>query len=147
MMASAIQFAFERSRFTVFVMVGLLITGMSLYVNFPKREDPEILVRVAVVTVEFPGMAPQRLEELVAGPVERKIREIPEVDEISTRLTSGRMSINVKLKDQVTELEPIWQTLRDKMEEVARELPTGSRWLGPRWGIRIASNPGRRQRR
>ncbi|MFK8048384.1 MAG: efflux RND transporter permease subunit [Halioglobus sp.] len=119
----------ERSRLTVLLMIGLLLLGATLYNSFPKREDPEISIRQSVVTIQFPGMSPQRMENLIADPAERKIREIPEVDEIETRVTTGEISIEVSAKDSISDLDQVWQELRDKMEEVARELPEGS--LGP----------------
>lgn len=119
-------FGIERSQFTILAMIGLVITGLLLYVGFPKREDPEITIRTALVTANFAGMTPERMEQLIADPVERKIRAIAEVDDIETLLSTGQMRIQVTLKDQFLELEPIWQELRDKMEEVQRELPSGT---------------------
>lgn len=120
------EFGLKRTRLTILAMVGLLLIGTLLYNGFSKREDPEITIRTSVVTVTFPGMTPKRMERLIADPVERKIREIPEVDELKTLITTGRMSIDVVLDDKVKDLDPIWQELRDKMEEIARELPEGS---------------------
>lgn len=120
------QLGLERSRLTVLAMIGLLLSGIFLYGSFPKREDPEITIRNAKVIIEFAGMVPERMENLIADPVERKIRAIPEVDEIKTLITTGRTSIDVMLRDNVTDLNPVWQELRDKMEEVVRELPSGT---------------------
>lgn len=120
------QFGLERSRLTVMAMIGLLLVGALLYSSFPKREDPEITIRSAVVTIEFNGMVPERMENLIADPVERKIRAIPEVDEIRTLISTGSTTIDVELHDHIDDLDPVWQELRDKMEEVARELPSGS---------------------
>jgi multidrug efflux pump subunit AcrB len=78
------RFGLERSRFTITVMAGLLALGIALYTNFPKREDPAVVIRTAVVTASFPGMAPERMENLVAIPIERKIRELAEVKDIRT---------------------------------------------------------------
>lgn len=113
----------ERSRLTILVMIGLIGFGSSLYNGFPKREDPEITIRTAQVTVNFQGMSPQRMEELIASPVERKIREIAEVEDINTVITTGTTQIDVVVYDRYTQLDSIWQELRDKMEEVARDLP------------------------
>ena len=123
------EFGLERSRLTILAMVGLISLGALLYTEFPKREDPEISIRTSVVTTQFPGMAPERIELLIADPVERKIREIPEVDEIRTRIFTGVVSIYVDLKDEIDDLDAAWQELRDKMEEVQRDLPQGS--VGP----------------
>lgn len=119
----------SKPRLTLFVMLGLIVMGVSLYGEFPKNEEPEITLRTAVVTAVFPGLSPTRIEQLIAEPIERKIRQLAEVDEIETRLVTGKATINVTLYDRYTDLDQIWQELRDKMETVARELPSGT--VGP----------------
>jgi multidrug efflux pump subunit AcrB len=119
----------ERSRFTVTVMAGLLVFGIALYPNFPKREDPVVVIRTAVVSAQFPGMAPERMENLVAVPIERKIRELAEVKDVRTLATEGSLIIYVDLKDEVGNVNATWQRLRDKADDVKVELPNGT--LGP----------------
>lgn len=125
-MTSLTELGLGKARFTVLLMVSLVISGMLLYVDFPKREDPEIIIRTAIVDARYPGMTPERVENLIAEKIERKIREIKEVDEINTVLKTGSMRTYVNLKDEVTDLDPIWQELRDKMGDVERELPEGT---------------------
>lgn len=115
-----------RSRFTLLLMIALVVSGLLLYKDFAKREAPEITIRTAIVSALYPGMPPERIENLVTEKVERKIREIAEVKEIRTILTTGRMRTYVELKDSVNDLEPIWQSLRDKMTDISRELPEGA---------------------
>lgn len=120
------ELGLTRARFTLLLMVSLVISGALLYVDFPKREDPEILIRTAIVDARYPGMTPERVENLIAETIERKVREIKEVDEIATVLKTGSLRTYVTLKDEVTDLAPIWQELRDKMEEAARDVPEGT---------------------
>lgn len=115
-----------RSQFTFLLMGALILSGLLLYKDFAKRESPEITIRTAIVSALYPGMPPGRIENLVTEKVERKIREIAEVKEIRTILTTGRMRTYVELKDEVDNLEPIWQSLRDKMNDISRELPEGA---------------------
>ena len=122
-------FGLARSRFTIAVMICLMLAGVVLYPNFPKREDPVIVVRTAVVSALFPGMAPERMENLVAVPIERKIRELAEVKDIRTLATEGALTIYVDLKDEVGNVNAAWQRLRDKMGDVKIELPDGV--IGP----------------
>lgn len=122
-------FGLARSRFTIAVMICLLLAGVVLYPNFPKREDPVIVIRTAVVSALFPGMAPDRLENLVAIPIERKIRELAEVKDNRTLATEGALTIYVDLKDEVGNVNAAWQRLRDKMGDVKVELPEGV--IGP----------------
>ena len=119
------RFGLARSRFTIAVMIGLLVAGIGLYPNFPKREDPVIVIRTAVVSALFPGMAPERMENLVAVPIERKIRELAEVKDIRTLAGEGSLTIYVDLKDEIGNVNATWQRLRDKMGDVKVELPDG----------------------
>ncbi len=98
-MTSLTELGLNKHRFTLLLMISLVISGILLYVDFPKREDPEILIRTAIVDARYPGMTPERVENLIAEKVERKIREIKEVDEINTVLKTGSMRIYVNLKD------------------------------------------------
>jgi multidrug efflux pump subunit AcrB len=119
------RFGLARSRFTIATMIGLLVAGMGLYPNFPKREDPVIVIRTAVVSALFPGMAPERMENLVAVAIERKIRELPEVKDIRTLAGEGSLITYVDLKDETRNVNAVWQRLRDKMGDVKNELPDG----------------------
>ncbi len=113
----------EKPSLTVFVMLAMVVMGSLLFVGFPKSEEPEITIRTAVVSASFPGMPPARLEQLIAEPIERKIRQLAEVKTIETLLVTGDVTIHVTVHDRFADLAPIWQELRDKMEEVVRELP------------------------
>jgi multidrug efflux pump subunit AcrB len=123
------RFGLERSRFTITIMAGLLALGIGLYTNFPKREDPVVVIRTAVVTASFAGLAPERMENLVAVPIERKVRELAEVKDIRTLATEGSLIIYVDLKDEVADVNGTWQRLRNKMDDVKLDLPEGT--VGP----------------
>jgi hypothetical protein len=57
----------ERSRFTVTVMAGLLVFGIALYPNFPKREDPVVVIRTAIpANSEVRHLAERQLSPCVA---------------------------------------------------------------------------------
>ncbi|WP_208617506.1 efflux RND transporter permease subunit [Bradyrhizobium arachidis] len=106
-------------------MIVLLAAGVALYPSFPKREDPVVVIRTAVVSALSPGMAPERVENLIAIPIERKIRELAEVKDIRTLASEGSLIIYVDLKDEIGNVNATWQRLRDKMGDVKVELPAG----------------------
>ena len=122
-------FALNNSRFTALVVVLLAVTGFALFGNFPSKEDPEVTVREAVVAAYFPGMAPERVENLIARKLEKQIRKIPEVRKIKSSSKTGVAIVHVVIYDKFFEMAPIWQDLRNKMQEVKVSLPSGT--LGP----------------
>lgn len=72
----------EKTRLSILVMLLAIAIGASSYLNLPKREDPEIIIRTAIVTAANPGLRLEQLEELVAMPLEEAARAIPGVDEV-----------------------------------------------------------------
>ena len=122
------RFGLDKSRFTGLVMVLVVTIGLLSYVGIPKREDPAITIRTAAVIATFGGMSPVRVENLIAVPIERKIREIGEVEDIETIITSGQALFYVHLRDAVPseDIESAWEDLRNKMTNVVAELPTGT---------------------
>jgi len=122
------RFGLLKSRLTVLMMVFILGLGAMSYLGIPKRENPEITIRTAVVAASFDGMAPERMEQLIATPLERKIREIGDVEDIETIISGGQVLIYVDLFDTVqgTGIEEAWEDLRNKMQQVSGELPEGT---------------------
>lgn len=122
------RFGIEKSRFTVLIMIGALLLGCLTYVELPKRENPAITIRTAIVSAQFPGMAPERVENLLAIPLERAAREIAEVEDIAALITTGSVTLWVDMYDSVsgTDLDTAFQDLRTRMEEEGRSLPSGT---------------------
>ncbi|MEL7524183.1 MAG: efflux RND transporter permease subunit [Pseudomonadota bacterium] len=122
------RFGLEKSRMTYLVMTLLLIMGASSYLNLPKRADPAITIRTAAIQATFEGMAPTRIEDLIVIPIERKIREIGEVEDIETIITNGQVLFYATLYDTVyaADIESAWEDLRNKMEDVVADLPEGT---------------------
>ena len=82
-------FALGNTRFTALVVILLAVTGFALFGNFPSKEDPEVTVREAVVAAYFPGMSPERVENLITRKLEKQIRRIPEVRKIKSSSKTG----------------------------------------------------------
>lgn len=122
------RFGITRSRLTLLVMIGLIMQGLLVYVAMPKRENPAITIRNALVSIQFPGMAPDRMEDLIVVPVERAAREIGEVEDINTLISTGRAVVTLTVYDYVpkAELDGIFQDIRNKMEDLKNDLPSGT---------------------
>lgn len=119
-------FALKYSRLTILVIAFILLAGVQTYLTMPSKEDPTITIRDAKITTNFPGMNPRRIEDLITRKIEEKVREIPEIETVSSNSKAGQSIVTVKVYDRYFDLEPIWQTLRNKMEDVKGELPGGT---------------------
>jgi multidrug efflux pump subunit AcrB len=108
-------------------LIIVMVVGSLTFVTMSRREDPEILIRTAVVTTQWPGAPTKKVEELISDPLEKRLMELEEVDEIETENLVGVSIIKVTVEDQYVDLDPIWTRLRNKVDEVAPTLPAGSR--------------------
>lgn len=128
-MINLTQYSLKSSRVTVLFVLLITVLGIVSFLNYPSREDPSITIRNAKVSVQYPGMSPERVENLLTRPIEEKIREIPEVKHIISDSKSGSSLITVILRDDVPtdQMGAVWQTLRDKMGDIAPSLPEGTR--------------------
>jgi len=117
----------RNNRTSLVLLLLLVFLGVSTYLDIPQLEDPEFTVRVAVVITPFPGASPQRVEDLVTDKLEERIREMPEVDYITSRSLSGLSIIEIHIRQRFMDLAPIWQDLRNKVDDAAQNLPDGVR--------------------
>ncbi|HET7874641.1 MAG TPA: efflux RND transporter permease subunit [Methylomirabilota bacterium] len=71
---------FIDSKLTQLFIVASLLLGLFAVLATPREEEPQIVVPFADVFVEMPGAGVREMEERVAIPMEKKLREIPGVE-------------------------------------------------------------------
>ncbi len=128
-MEALTRFSIERWRLTLTAILLILFSGAYTYLRQPSQEDPEIVIRTAVVTVAFPGMSASRVEQLLIKPVEEAVKQIPEADVVRSSAQTGLATVKVELLPTVTNTRPVWDNLRNKMTDLAPSLPAGA--VGP----------------
>lgn len=120
------DFALQRSRLTLFAALAVMLAGLMAYVDYPSQEEPALPVRAAAVLAYMPGMPTREVEQLIARPIEERIRALPELKKLSTRVRMGQVLMTVEIEDRHTDMAPIWQKLRARLNDVAPSLPAGT---------------------
>jgi len=117
--------AINSNRVTYLLLGIIIILGITGYASLPRDSMPPFTIRNANIVTVFPGASPERIELLVSDPIEKVAQEIPEVDYISSESRTGISIVRVALKESVvkSEMQPIWDRLRRKIENVA--MPSG----------------------
>ena len=123
------RFALDNTRLTIVFIAAVLLIGLSQFFHFPRQEDPPITIREVVVVAFYPGMKPADVEELITRKLEAQIRTLPEIDDIWSDSKSGTSIIHAETRDEYSDLDAIWQKVRNKMIDIQPELP--SRTIGP----------------
>ncbi len=108
--------------------VGMLtVLGLAALSTIARQEDPTITNLFATIVTPFPGADPARVESLVTEKIEEELREIAEIDEITSTSRSGISVIQIELSEFITdqEIEQAWSEIRDALADAALQLPAG----------------------
>jgi multidrug efflux pump subunit AcrB len=108
----------------------VLAGGWSAYGSLARFEDPEFLIRQAVIVTPYPGALPAQVAEEVTDAIEGAVQQLEEVKEVSSVSRAGssqvKVSIDMRAARSRAELEQVWDKLRRKVGDAQRALPPGA---------------------
>lgn len=89
---------FIQSKLTPLIILAAVILGLFATVVTPREEEPQIVVPMADVFVQYPGATPQEVESRVTRPMEHIISEIPGVEYVYSIIKPGMNLTIVRYK-------------------------------------------------
>ncbi|MCB9764021.1 MAG: efflux RND transporter permease subunit [Alphaproteobacteria bacterium] len=108
---------------TVVILVGtILIFGISAYVTLPREAAPDIKIPVVIVSTPYFGVSPADIETLVTIPMERKLKDVKDVDEMRSTSYEGASVITLEFNPDV-DIEDALQKVREKVDAAQPDLP------------------------
>ena len=111
---------------TVLVLVG----GYMSYERLGRFEDPDFVIRQAVVVTSYPGASPAQVAEEITDLIEGAAQQMQEVESVTSVSRAGESLVKVEAKlafsRNQAELDQVWDKLRSKIADVARALPPGA---------------------
>ncbi|MGI9455236.1 MAG: efflux RND transporter permease subunit [Aeoliella sp.] len=117
---------YRNRRLLVLAIVLIVVAGLSAFESLPRLEDPELIPRNAIVSTRFPGADAERVEALVTDLIEQELFDVDEIMTLESTSRAGISIIEVELQDEVVNVDEIWSRIRDKLNDVEPELPTGA---------------------
>ncbi len=120
---------FRNPRLTILTIGFIVVAGLGALASLPRQEDPTLARRFGTITTFWPGASAQRVESLITEPIERRLQELHEIKELQSLSRTGISVLTIELEDRYDEpdVDEIWSKVRDRLSDVARELPSGSR--------------------
>lgn len=125
------RWALDHQALTRYLMVVLMLLGISAYFQLGQDEDPPFTFRAMVVQAFWPGATAQQVAEQVSDRIERTLQEVPHADIIRSYAKPGEALIIFQLRDSSPpgEVPQIWYTVRKKIGDMRGSLPQGV--IGP----------------
>ncbi len=121
------KIAIENNRVTITILLVILGMGLAAYNSLSRDAMPPYTVRACTIVTNFPGASPERVEELISDKMEKIVQEIPELKTVKSESRTGLSVVTVELTPDIqkAELQPIWDKLRRKIDNVRNDLPEG----------------------
>jgi multidrug efflux pump subunit AcrB len=125
------RWALEHIPLTRYLIAVMLIGGMLSYKNLGQDEDPPFTFRVMVVQAFWPGATALQMANQVTDKLEKKLQEVPYVNEISSYSKPGQTLTLITLRESTPpkETSASWYQVRKKIGDIRGTLPQGV--IGP----------------
>lgn len=115
---------FYRNVRLLILLVGvILVAGTFALEIMPRREDPELTPRNALLITRYPGADAERVEKLVTEKLEDVLDEFEEIKKTISTSRPGISTISIELEDHIDDVVPVWTEMRDDIGLIRAELP------------------------
>ncbi|WP_394143806.1 efflux RND transporter permease subunit [Vibrio atypicus] len=118
-------------RTSVWVLIALILLGGYIsYLKLGRFEDPEFVIRQAVINTPYSGATAQEVSDEVTDLIEGAVQSLQELKEVKSVSKQGMSEVTVEIKLEFAkssaELQQVWDKLRRKVADVQRQLPPGA---------------------
>ena len=113
-----------RKRTSVVVLaLVIIIFGLVSYYAMPRESAPDITIPYVFIKTEYPGVAPEDIEQSITIPIEKKLKGLEGVKKIKSSSTEGTSSIVIEFVAG-TDIDDVLPKAKDKVDLAKPELPT-----------------------
>ena len=119
---SGIVRIFLNSNLSIILIVFSLIIGVAALFITPREEDPQIVVPLADIFVDFPGHTAAEVEQLVSTPLERMLYQIDGVEYVYSMSMDDRAIVTVRFyvgQDRERSLVKLFKKLNENSDAMA----------------------------
>ena len=121
-MHSIIQAAFKRPGAIIIMMMIIFSVGLNAWNNIPKQAEPDIDIPISYVSVSYSGISPSDAEKLLVKPLEKLLRSVAGLDEMTSAATEGYASVTLEFLAG-EDIELVLEDVRKAVDDAKADLP------------------------
>jgi multidrug efflux pump len=125
------EWAVHHQALVLFFILILGAAGTFSYFKLGRAEDPSFTIKIAVVSVIWPGATSEEMQNQVADQIEKKAQELPYFDRVQTYTKPSFAAMQIFFKDTTPpgQMPYLFYLLRKKLADIQGSLPKGI--IGP----------------
>lgn len=113
----------RRQPLVLVCLLLIVVAGLYSYARLPREAAPDIQIPYIFVTTDYEGVAPEDMEKLVTIPLERKLKGLEGVEELTSQSDDGKSTIAIKFLPSI-DIDDALQKVRDKVDQASGDLPS-----------------------
>ncbi|MGB3617373.1 MAG: efflux RND transporter permease subunit [Catalinimonas sp.] len=108
---------------SVLILTFIIVAfGLVSYITMPKEQFPEVVLPNVYVGTPYPGNSPVDIENLVTRPIEKELKGISGVKDITSTSVQDYSTILVEFNPDVEKSKAL-QDVKDAVDQAKSELP------------------------
>ncbi len=92
-MVSLVNVAIQNNRSVLLTLFFILVSGYVAYQELPKESEPDITIPIIYVSLSHEGISPEDAERLLVRPMEKELRTIEGIKEMTATAAEGHASV------------------------------------------------------
>ncbi|MEQ8735082.1 MAG: efflux RND transporter permease subunit [Rhodospirillaceae bacterium] len=124
-MIALIDAALDRSRTVLSLLFMILVAGISAFMDIPKEAEPDIPVPTIYVSMVYRGISPEDGERLLVRPMEREMRSVEGVKEITGQSYPNGANVTLEFEAGF-DVDKALMDVREAVDVAKAELPEGA---------------------
>ncbi len=116
------ELSVKNYQFTIVIFLLLVSLGIYSYLKIPQAADPEFPVTIFPVIAVYPGASPADIEELVVDRLERSIKELEDIDRMTSEIEEDVAIIVVEFSPE-TDPDIKFDDLQRQINLIRNSLP------------------------
>ncbi len=121
-MTGIVDVAVRNSRTVLLILVFILLSGTIAYIKIPKESEPDIAIPIIYVSMSHEGISPEDAERLLVRPMEKELRTIEGIKEMTAIASEGNASVTLEF-DAGFDSENALRDVLQKVDIAKAELP------------------------
>ncbi len=105
----------------IFILI-IVMLGWNAYTRLPRESSPDVKVPWIIVSVPYIGVSPADIEGLVTQPLERGLKSLKDIKQITSASKEGLSTVSVEFEIGV-DIDEAVRRVRDKVNSTKGELP------------------------
>ena len=118
MMRSVIRWAIGNSPAMNTFLVATLIVGALSFIVMRREVFPNFTLEIVLISVPYPGAAPEEVEEAICQKVEAAVYNLDGVKKVNSVANENLGFVILELKGNVKDVQPVLNDVRSAIDQI-----------------------------